>query len=253
MFTAVVCLSSPIHSAFAGYVHGYTKSNGTYVNGYYRSNPDGNPYNNYSYPGNTNPYTGETAGGNASTYLNNYYNSSGYSYSPTPSCPANSYSFGSSCKCNYGYVVNGGSCVNANMLCQNKMGLMSNYDSLSQTCKCDYGYSPDNFGTCTYTSSSYSYPTYSATNYSNINSCPAHSSTSLTDSTRCTCDTGYKVNSDKTKCVLTTSRDNDKMCRASFGSKSKWNGEYKKETNTPYCACKDNYAWNTDQTSCIKI
>lgn len=31
------------------YVNGYTKSNGTYVQPHYRSNPDGNPYNNYSY------------------------------------------------------------------------------------------------------------------------------------------------------------------------------------------------------------
>jgi|TARA_B100001964_G_C13749145_1_gene386650 hypothetical protein len=39
---------------FAGdvYVKGYYRSNGTYVQPHYRSAPDGNPYNNYSFPGN---------------------------------------------------------------------------------------------------------------------------------------------------------------------------------------------------------
>lgn len=41
------------------YVHGYTRSNGTYVAPHMRSAPDGNPYNNWSTIGNTNPYTGE--------------------------------------------------------------------------------------------------------------------------------------------------------------------------------------------------
>ncbi|MGD9649653.1 MAG: hypothetical protein AB7G80_09605 [Dongiaceae bacterium] len=30
-------------------VRGYYRDNGTYVQPHYRSNPDGNPYNNYSY------------------------------------------------------------------------------------------------------------------------------------------------------------------------------------------------------------
>lgn len=41
------------------YVRGYTRSDGTYVQPYHRSNPDGNPYNNYSTQGNSNPYTME--------------------------------------------------------------------------------------------------------------------------------------------------------------------------------------------------
>lgn len=57
-------------------VSGYFRSNGTYVQPHYRSSPDGNPYNNYSYPGNYNPYTGNVAPGNPSTYLDNYYNRS---------------------------------------------------------------------------------------------------------------------------------------------------------------------------------
>jgi len=55
-------------------VSGYTRNNGTHVQPYYRSTPDGNPYNNYSFPGNVNPYTGKVATGDPLTYLNNYYN-----------------------------------------------------------------------------------------------------------------------------------------------------------------------------------
>ena len=58
------------------WVKGYYKSNGTYVQGHYRTAPDGNPKNNFSYPGNYNPYTGKTATGNPETYLRNYYNKS---------------------------------------------------------------------------------------------------------------------------------------------------------------------------------
>ena len=57
-------------------VKGYYRKDGTYVRPHYRSNPDGNPYNNYSFPGNVNPYTGKVATGNPATYLKNYYGSS---------------------------------------------------------------------------------------------------------------------------------------------------------------------------------
>ncbi len=47
-------------SAFADVsVRGYTREDGTYVQPHHRSNPDGNPYNNWSTKGNTNPYTGQ--------------------------------------------------------------------------------------------------------------------------------------------------------------------------------------------------
>ena len=60
-------------TAAAEHVNGYYRRNGTYVNGYERSERDDNPYNNYSFPGNTNPYTGVQATGNEQTYLDNYY------------------------------------------------------------------------------------------------------------------------------------------------------------------------------------
>ena len=140
----------------AGYVNGYLKSNGTYVNGYYRSSPDGNPYNNYSFPGNTNPYTGKVAGGSVDSYLNNYYGSS-YTlptYTPTyiptytPTAPtysgytgtgtgASSYqsisggykSYGI-ITCDYGYYENGDKCTKTP---KNSYTIGSNF-------YCDYGY-----------------------------------------------------------------------------------------------------------------
>ena len=55
------------------WVSGYYRKDGTYVMGHWRSSPDGNPYNNWSFPGNINPYTGRIATGNPETYLKNYY------------------------------------------------------------------------------------------------------------------------------------------------------------------------------------
>ncbi len=55
-------------------VEPYTRKDGTYVGGHYRSNPDGNQYNNWSYPGNVNPYTGRQATGDPNRYLERYNN-----------------------------------------------------------------------------------------------------------------------------------------------------------------------------------
>ncbi len=270
-FLLTILLISPIQSVFADvWVNGYTRSNGTYVNGYYRSSPDSSPYNNFSYPGNTNPYTGVTAGGSASSYLNNYYNSSGNSYSPpytssysysppytssyssfsTPSCPVNSYSSGSSCKCNYGYVVDGGKCVYADTLCRAQIGTMSSYDSLNNSCKCSYGYVIGSSGICTYKSSTATYGSYSPSDYSSYS---AYSNESLTDPDMYTwCDTGYQLDKEEHFCVKIPAKTNNKICRTEFGNKSKWDGTYA-DDNEPYCECKNNYEWNEDGTSCVKF
>jgi len=48
-------------TAFADvHVRGHYRSNGSYVQPHYRSNPDGNSYNNWSTYPNVNPYTGST-------------------------------------------------------------------------------------------------------------------------------------------------------------------------------------------------
>ena len=74
LFILLLLFSSYFSSFSQVKVNGYYRKNGTYVQPHYRSYPDGNPYNNYSFPGNTNPYTGKTSTGNPDTYLNNYYN-----------------------------------------------------------------------------------------------------------------------------------------------------------------------------------
>lgn len=50
------------------YVSGYYRSNGTYVQPYMRSSPDNSVYNNYTYEGNLNPYTGRVGANNYGNY-----------------------------------------------------------------------------------------------------------------------------------------------------------------------------------------
>lgn len=57
----------------AAWVNGYTRRDGTYVQGHYRSDPDNSPYNNQSYPGSYNQNTGRVTSGNQQEYLQNYY------------------------------------------------------------------------------------------------------------------------------------------------------------------------------------
>ena len=65
------------------YVNPYYRSDGTYVEGHYRSSPDSSVTNNWSYSGNQNPYTGEIG-------TNSYSGSSTFGSSSTlgGSCPA---------------------------------------------------------------------------------------------------------------------------------------------------------------------
>ena len=65
-------------------VKGYYRKDGTYVRPHYRSNADGNPYNNWSTKGNVNPYTGKKGyktpqQSGYKNYNNNYSNTS-YQY-----------------------------------------------------------------------------------------------------------------------------------------------------------------------------
>lgn len=54
-------------------VRGYYRKDGTYVRPHTRSAPDGNPYNNYGFPGNYNPNTGAITPGDPDNYLERYY------------------------------------------------------------------------------------------------------------------------------------------------------------------------------------
>lgn len=55
-----IAVMAMLTSALADqWVDGYYRSNGTYVQGYWRSDPDNKYWNNWSSWGNTNPYTNE--------------------------------------------------------------------------------------------------------------------------------------------------------------------------------------------------
>jgi hypothetical protein len=69
----LVILGPALLEAQRVYVRGYYRKDGTYVKPHYRTSPDGSPYNNYSYPGNYNPNTGEITTGDPAKYLERYY------------------------------------------------------------------------------------------------------------------------------------------------------------------------------------
>lgn len=83
-------LSPSIVKAEDVWVDGYTRSNGTYVQGHYRSGPDSNSSNNWSTRGNQNPYTGSW-GTRQPSY--DSYSPSGSSYGGSSS--RNVYDYGS--------------------------------------------------------------------------------------------------------------------------------------------------------------
>lgn len=87
------------------WVDGYYRNDGTYVTGHYRSAPNGNPYDNFSFPGNTNPYTGNTATGNPDTYLKNYYGNSSSTYGTTYYVSSNSLNVRSGPSTNYSVLT----------------------------------------------------------------------------------------------------------------------------------------------------
>lgn len=238
----------PFSQVLAVYVNGYYRSNGTYVHGYERTAPDGNPYNNYSYPGNYNPNTGEITGGNPDTYLNNYYNktsggySSGYTYPTTPTCPINSYYDGvSSCTCNYGYVSNGGSCISQDSMCQNQVGYNSTYNSLDNTCQCNYGYVLNSSGQCTNANLVCSSQIGIMSQYNN-------------STKRCECMAGYQY--DGSSCVYKTSSYSNTSSYSANTYASTSNcplNSHTSSTDSTQCQCDSGYQTNSIKTACIPV
>jgi hypothetical protein len=72
------------------YVSGYTRSNGTYVSGHYRSSPNHTKSDNFSTYGNVNPYTGKI--GTKTYYDYNNYGRSSSNSGSTSSSHSNTYS-----------------------------------------------------------------------------------------------------------------------------------------------------------------
>ncbi len=74
VIVAVLLLVAIVGNVYAQvWVRPYFRRDGTFVQGHHRSYPDGNPYNNWSFPGNVNPYTGKVAPGDPDRYLDRYY------------------------------------------------------------------------------------------------------------------------------------------------------------------------------------
>lgn len=62
IIAAALLLSSaslPARAQGYHYNNGYFRQDGTYVQPHYQTNPNGNPYDNWSTRGNTNPFTGQ--------------------------------------------------------------------------------------------------------------------------------------------------------------------------------------------------
>lgn len=59
LLLALLLLLVTVPMCFAERVNGYMRSDGTIVNGYQRSDSNGTVRDNWSYEGNTNPYTGQ--------------------------------------------------------------------------------------------------------------------------------------------------------------------------------------------------
>lgn len=115
-----------------------------------------------------------------------------------------------------------------------------------------------NYTPTTYTNTYYTNTSYTNTSSSNkspststTNSCPKNSSPSVGDRTSCSCNVGYSPNKDKTACTKNNTKQNDKICKASFGKNSIWNKQYNTE-GSPLCGCKNKFNWNSKQTACIK-
>ena len=82
-FLSIILLFGSLNvSAFTNscYVNGYYKSNGTYVQGYYRSCPNDTVTDNYSYRGNTNPFTGSVGTNNYNNSTSNIFGGSSSRY-----------------------------------------------------------------------------------------------------------------------------------------------------------------------------
>lgn len=251
----LILIGLTTYSYASVYVKGYTKSNGTYVAPHYRSDPNGSLYDNYSYPGNTNPYTGKTASGNQDTYLNNYYNSSyipsyGSSYVPSSYVPTYTSSVTN---------VYGGYTLSGVLYCN------SGYYKKDSICNAQpensIAYGQDNF----YCNSGYVKNSYDTGCISKDTECKAnHSLGAYYDNNeyKCKCSAGYFVNSNnkceiKIVCSLSQLEQNNTcvdiniVCKNSFGMYAVALPDTVKDNNVS-CNCQTGYEWATDRKSCVE-
>lgn len=85
----------------------------------------------------------------------------------------------------------------------------------------------------------------------NVYSCPLNSHTSIIDSTKCDCDSGYQLNPTKDSCIVIPIKTNDEICKTQNGIESHWDG-IKKDDGTIYCKCSDGYVIGENK-KCISM
>ncbi len=192
-----------------------------------------------------------TFGSDGSSYqtIGNTTYGSGNTYS---ACPTNSSTNSSGkCSCDYGYSINSSKtgCTYtgttytppATPTCPPN----SYYDGLS-LCKCNYGYVLSG-SVCIRQQVTDS----NSSNYSpSSGSCPTNSHTSLSDSTKCKCDSGYQINSTNDSCILVQVKTNREKCQNTYGINVDWLGG-RTPDGLPDCVCKSGYIWNSANTACI--
>ncbi|KKR06247.1 MAG: hypothetical protein UT34_C0001G0287 [candidate division WS6 bacterium GW2011_GWF2_39_15] len=95
LFSILIFFSFTTFTLADTWVNGYTRKDGTYVQGHRRSDPDGNFYNNWSTKGNVNPYTGEpgTKVSPPSNYNYSPPTNNNYYYSPPSYTPPTNYNY----------------------------------------------------------------------------------------------------------------------------------------------------------------
>jgi len=57
--TVILGIGKDLHAQSYSYVNSYSRADGSYVNGHYRTIADGYSGNNWTYAGNINPFTGK--------------------------------------------------------------------------------------------------------------------------------------------------------------------------------------------------
>ena len=73
VLTLAIAMASIASSFAQTWVEGYTRSNGTYVSGYYKTESNNTNWDNYSTSGNSNPFS-STIGSRARDYSSNAFN-----------------------------------------------------------------------------------------------------------------------------------------------------------------------------------
>ena len=135
---------------------------------------------------------------------------------------------------------------NGDVFLSNNCPQNSTYDSLSRNCKCNSGYVVSG-SSCVYESYTPTYtptyiPTYIPTYSPTVSSCPINSYLS---SGSCYCSAGYKLNSDKTGCIIKPVKTENQSCQDTYGINSY-------SPSSGKCRCDTGYEWATDRKSCVK-